>query len=174
MFELVQSLGYVVPGSVYEEHIDDLSQFVTISSRIQLLHDAAQIRKEVRDGTAKPGLTLSCKSTLLATGEDDRWPPRGRRSSHVSRSSRHRSRDRNCSWEKKMRVKPMETRLERQAKGEESQPLMQDESGCAKAHDDGHSSCSSLRSHCTGSFHRTGQRDAQKSVNGCGDEQNPA
>ena len=66
LFELVQSLGFVVLVSVCEEHIDDLSQFGTNSSRLQPLHDAAQIGKEVRDGTAKLGLTLSRKSTLLA------------------------------------------------------------------------------------------------------------
>ena len=66
MFELVQALEYVVPGSVCEEHVDDLSQFVTNTSRIQLFHDAALIGKAVKEGTAKLGLTLSCKSTLLA------------------------------------------------------------------------------------------------------------
>ena len=40
LFELVQPLGYVVPGSVCKEHIGDLSQFVTNSSRMELLHDA--------------------------------------------------------------------------------------------------------------------------------------
>ena len=61
LFELVQALGYVVPGSVCEEHIDDVSQFVMNTSRIQLLHDAALIDKAVKDGTAKLELTLSCK-----------------------------------------------------------------------------------------------------------------
>ena len=59
-------LGYVVSGTVCEEYIGDLSHFVTSPSRLQFLHDAAHIGKEVRDGTAKLGLTLSCKSTLLA------------------------------------------------------------------------------------------------------------
>ena len=66
LFELVQALGYVVPGSVCEEHIDDLSQFVTNTSHIQLFQDAALIGKAVKEGTAKLGLTLSGKSTLLA------------------------------------------------------------------------------------------------------------
>ena len=56
----------MVAGSVCEEHIDDLPQPVTNTSRMQLLHDAALIGKAVRDGTAKLDLTLSCKSTLLA------------------------------------------------------------------------------------------------------------
>ena len=63
---LFQSLGYVISGSVCEEHIDDLSQFATCSSRIQLLHDAAQIGKKLRDGTVMLGLPLTCKSTFLA------------------------------------------------------------------------------------------------------------
>ena len=66
LFELVQALVFVVPGSVCEEHIDDLSQFVTNTSRIQLFQDAALIGKAVKEGTAKLGLTLSGKSTLLA------------------------------------------------------------------------------------------------------------
>ena len=93
LFELVQALMYVVPGSVCEENIDNLSQFVTNTSRVQLLHDAALIGKAVKDGTAKLGLILSCKSTLLAKrhipGKVDRQPPRGRRCSHLSRGSSH-------------------------------------------------------------------------------------
>ena len=57
---------YVVLGSVCEEHIDDLSQFVSNTSRIQLFQDAALIGKAVKEDTAKLGLTLSCKSTLLS------------------------------------------------------------------------------------------------------------
>ena len=66
LFELVQAFRDVVPGSVCEEHIDDLPQFVTNTSRIQLFQDAALIGRSVKDGTAKLGLTLSGKSTLLA------------------------------------------------------------------------------------------------------------
>ena len=66
LFELVQALEDVVPGSVCEEHIDDLPQFVTNTCRIQLFQDAAFIGKAVKEGTVKLGLTLSCKSTLLA------------------------------------------------------------------------------------------------------------
>ena len=66
LFEFVQALGYVVPGSVCEEHIDDLSHFVMNKSRVQLFQDAAKIGRAVKVGTAELGLTLSCKSTLLA------------------------------------------------------------------------------------------------------------
>ena len=69
LFEFVQALGYVVPGSVCEEHIDDLSQFVTNKSRMQLFQDAAKIGRAVKVGTAELGLTLSCKSTLLANNK---------------------------------------------------------------------------------------------------------
>ena len=65
LFEIVQTLVYVVLGSVCEEHIDDLSQFVTNTSRMQMSHAAALVGKAVKDGTAKLGPTLSCKSTLL-------------------------------------------------------------------------------------------------------------
>ena len=61
------STGYAIPGSVCEEHIDDLSQFATSSSRIQLLRDAVKLgKKRLSAGTASLGRTLSCKSTLLA------------------------------------------------------------------------------------------------------------
>ena len=50
LFEFVQALGYVVPGSVCEEHIDDLSHFVTNKSRMQLFRDAARIGRESRNG----------------------------------------------------------------------------------------------------------------------------
>ena len=63
LFELVQPLGYVILGSVCEEHIDDLSQFGTSASRIQLLHDVAQNRQR---GERRYSLTLLCKSTLQA------------------------------------------------------------------------------------------------------------
>ena len=66
LFEFIQALGYVVPGSVCEEHIDDLSNFVTNKSRMQLFQGAAEIGRAVQVGTAELGLTLSCKSTLLA------------------------------------------------------------------------------------------------------------
>ena len=65
-FAIVQAFGYVVPGSVCEELIDDLSHFVTNKGRMQLFHDAAKIGKAVKVGTAELGLTLSCKSTVLA------------------------------------------------------------------------------------------------------------
>ena len=66
LFEFVQALWYVVAGSVCEEHIDDLSHFVTNKSRMQLFQDAVKIGRAVKVGTAELGLTLSCKSTLLA------------------------------------------------------------------------------------------------------------
>ena len=53
LFELVQSLAFVITRSVCEDHIDDLSQFATSSSGVQLLYDAAQIGKKPRDGTAQ-------------------------------------------------------------------------------------------------------------------------
>ena len=66
LFELVQALGFLVPGSVCEEHIDDLLHFVTNTSHMQLFQDVALIGKAVKEGTAKLGLTLSGISTLLA------------------------------------------------------------------------------------------------------------
>ena len=59
LFEFVQALRYVDPGSVYEEHIDDPSLFVTNKSRMQLFQDAAEIGRAVKVGTAELGLTLT-------------------------------------------------------------------------------------------------------------------
>ena len=75
--------------------------------------------------------------------------------------------------EKKMRIKPMETHMERQAKSEESPSSVPDEPGYARALMDGHSSCSSLWSHGTGSLNnRRGQHDVQKFENGYSDGHN--
>ena len=71
------TLGYVVTGSVCEEHIDDLSQCVTNASRIRMFQDAALIGKAVKEGTAKLCLNLSCKSNAPGKrqipGKADRW-----------------------------------------------------------------------------------------------------
>ena len=107
LFELVQALGYVVLRSVCEEHIDDPSLFVTNTSRIQLFHDAVLIGKAVKEGTVKLGLTLSCKSTLLANDKSLRKLIVG----HLF----------GCIGEqKRMCSKPMESHMERQTKGQES------------------------------------------------------
>ena len=45
LLEFVQALGYVVPGSVCEEHFDVLSHFVTNKSRVQVSQDAAGKRQ---------------------------------------------------------------------------------------------------------------------------------
>ena len=108
----------VVPGSVGEEHIDDLSQFVTNTSRIQLFQDAALIGKAVKEGTAKLGLTLSGKSTLLANDksvgklifghlEDEGVP--------ICLGTW----DRNRGGKKMLCSQPMETNMERQTQGQE-------------------------------------------------------
>ena len=47
-FELVQALMYVVLGSVCEEHVDDLSQFVTNRCCIQLFHELAKQPKKAQ------------------------------------------------------------------------------------------------------------------------------
>ena len=63
LFELIRALEYVVPGSVCEGHIDDLSQFVTNTNRIQLLHDAALIGKvEILDWTISMIFVSECVS----------------------------------------------------------------------------------------------------------------
>ena len=154
----------MVPVSVCED-IDDLSHFVTNKSRMQLFQDAAMIGRAVKVGTAELGLTLSCKSTLLANDESlgklivshletDGVP--------ICLGTAATDLDRNCSGEEEMCGKPMEAHMERQAKGQESQSPVQDELRGAKAHDDRHSPRSNLRSHSAGSIQRTGRRHVQK------------
>ena len=125
--EFVQALGYVVPGSVHEEHIDDLSQFVTNTSRRQLLHDAAPDRQTSErrhsQAGANPVLQFDSLGKRQIAGKADRWPLRGSWCFHLCRGSSHRLGDRNCSGEEEMCGKPMEAHLERQTKGSESQPL---------------------------------------------------
>ena len=86
---------------------------------MQLFHVAARIGNAVKVGTAELGLTLSCKSTLLAN--DKSLGP------HLSGCSSQRFGDRNGSGEKEMCRMSVETHMERQAKGQESQSSVQGE-----------------------------------------------
>ena len=90
------------------------------------------------------------KSKRQIPGIADLWPPRGRRCSHLCRSSSYRLGDRHCSRQEEMCGKPVETHLERQTKGQESQPSVQDELGGAKTPDEGHPPSSSLWTHRKG------------------------
>ena len=142
----------MVLGSVFEEHIDDLSHFVTNNSRVQLFHDAAKIGK-----AAELGLTLSCKSTLLAN-DKSLWKLIV---SHFGTDGVHiclgaAATDLGFETSKEMCRMSVETQMERQAKGQESQSSMQDELGGAKAHDDGHPLRSNLWAHGARSIQRTG------------------
>ena len=73
LFEFVQALGYVVPGSVCEEHIDDLSHFVTNKSRMQLFQDAARIGRAVKEGTAEL-MQINASGKRQIPWETDRQP----------------------------------------------------------------------------------------------------
>ena len=103
---------------------------------MQLLLDPALIGKVVKDGTAKLGLTLSCKLTLLANDKslgkliDGHLGAEGVPT--CLRRSSDRPGDRSCSGEEEMCGKPMKTHLERQTNGQESQPSVQDELGSAR------------------------------------------
>ena len=120
LIELVQSLVCVILWSVCEEHIDDLSQFGTSSSRMQLLHDVAQIGKkgERRYSQVGPDLVVQIHSLgkRQNAGEADCESSGGRGGAHLPRDTCHTSRDRNRSEEKKMRIQSMETHVERKAK----------------------------------------------------------
>ena len=134
---------------------------------VQLFQEAAKIGRAVKVGTAELGLTLSCKSTLLANSkslgklivshlETDGVPiclgtaatdlgietAAGKRRCAASQWKR--------IWKGRRRAKRVKS-------------PMQDELRGAKAHDDRHSPCSNLRSHSAGSIQRTGRRHVQKS-----------
>ena len=78
LFEFVQALGYVVPGSVCEEHIDDLSHFVTNKSRMQLFQDAGEDRQgsESRNGRVgtDPFMQINASGKQQIPWETDRQP----------------------------------------------------------------------------------------------------
>ena len=166
LFELVQALGYVVPGAVYKEHIDDLSQFVTNMSRIQLFQDAALVGKAVKEGTVKLGLTLSGKSTLLANDKSlgklivghfgDEGVPicLGTSATDLGiETAAVKSRCAANQWKRIWKGRRRAKRVNR---------LCKTNSEAQKTHDDGHTPCSNLRPHRARSVHRTGQCDVQK------------
>ena len=80
LFELVQALWYVVPGSVCEEQIDDLSQFFTNTSCMQLFQDAALIGKAVKRRHSQAGpnpvLQIDSPGKRQILGKADRWSSR--------------------------------------------------------------------------------------------------
>ena len=163
MFELVQLLGHVVPGSVCEEHIDDLSQFVTSSSRVQLSHDAAQIGKDVRVGTARLGLTVSCKSALLANDNTLGKLIVG----HLEAESKTTVEKRTCAsnlWKRSWTGRRRAKRVNRPCKmNPDAQKLAMLGIHPVKFTVAPHRS-----------FHRKGQRDVQNFENGYDDGQNPS
>ena len=71
LFEFVQALGYVVPGSVCEEHIDDLSHFVTNKSHMQLFQGS-----ESRNGRVEidPFMQINASGKRQIPLEIDRQP----------------------------------------------------------------------------------------------------
>ena len=68
----------------------------------------------------------------------------------------------------------VETHMERQAKGQQSQSSVQDELLGAKTHDDGHTPCSNQRPHGARSIQCTGQRHVQKPEVGHGFGKDPS
>ena len=63
---LVESLGYIMPGSICNEHVDDLSQIVTSSSKRLLYDGCLQIGDQVQHGVKELDIFLSDKSVLLS------------------------------------------------------------------------------------------------------------
>ena len=79
LFEFVQALGYVVPGSVCEEHIDDLSHFVTNKSRDATFPRCGEDRQgsESRHGRVglDPIMKINASGKRQIPREIDRQPP---------------------------------------------------------------------------------------------------
>ena len=83
-----------VPRSFGKEQINDLSQFVTGSSRIQLLHDAVEIGMKARDGGGCPHTSRARRPQTLGSktaagkrrGASHRWKRthKGRRAQRES------------------------------------------------------------------------------------------
>ncbi len=71
LHRMVENLGYVIPGSVCFEHVDDLSQVVTADCKYKLRDAGISIGRMVRDQAAELGIKLSGKSVLLPAGDAD-------------------------------------------------------------------------------------------------------
>ena len=66
MHRLVEGLGYVIPGSLCYEHVDDLSQSVaTVNDEIKAVRAGLDIGLKVAQGVKDLDLKLSEKSVLL-------------------------------------------------------------------------------------------------------------
>ncbi len=62
--KLVEGLGYILPGSVCYEHVDDLSQVIACKSKAQLLEVALEAGAMVEEGTKEADILLSEKSVI--------------------------------------------------------------------------------------------------------------
>ena len=145
---------------------------------MQLLHDAALIGKAVKDGTAKLGLTLSCKSTLLANDKSlgrlivshlgaEGVPTWFGTAAATDLGIETAAGERRCAanqWKRIWKGRRRAKRVKRLCKmNSEAQKLTM--TGIHPVQVYGHTA--------QASFHRTGQRDVQKLENGHGDGQNP-
>ncbi len=71
LHEMVRRLGYIVPGSICYEHVDDLSQVVTARSGPELRSALVAIGTAVGEEVAALDLKLSAKSVLLPRGDPE-------------------------------------------------------------------------------------------------------
>ena len=161
-----------------EDHIDDLSQIVTSTCRIQLFHDAALIGRAVKEGIAKLGLTnLVLQSTLLANDKHlgklivghlgEEGVPICVGTTITDMEIETAAEKRICAanpWKRIWKGRRRAKRVNRLCKmNSVAQNLTMP----------GIHPVQSLRPHRAGSVHHTGQCDVQKLQNGFGDGQNP-
>ncbi len=66
MHQLVEALGYVMPGSICYEHVDDLSQVLSCKSKMELYHASMRIGKVLKQGIQDIDVVLSTKSKALS------------------------------------------------------------------------------------------------------------
>ncbi len=64
LFDFVQSLGYIMPGSICHEHVDDLSHVLTCKSKSHLFNKAVEIGLAVKQGVQELDLQLADKSAI--------------------------------------------------------------------------------------------------------------
>ncbi len=69
LHRFVETLGFVVHGSICFEHVGDLSQVVAVDSKPELLRAGLELGRRVRDGTRSLDICLSGKSVLLPAGD---------------------------------------------------------------------------------------------------------
>ena len=68
LYDLVEALGYVLPGAVCYEHVDDLSHQLASGSKNFLRQQAITVAELVQAGVEALDIRLSHKSVITSNG----------------------------------------------------------------------------------------------------------